>query len=198
MISRHIVGWQYYTTWSRSWDKIKEAQIVGCPQTAGLGNTVMTPPACFAVILSFLSFLSLFLTSTAWVLTYLCLPFFFIQTSLEVCYLVPGDSCYWSIPSVGEAKRCSGVTPTSCQWSERPTSATTLYRQVYVKGTGGYDLRTTNIHNGVNLINLSQSVRTMPESSSERYRSQSGTASSLSLEMACCTRWGRFPLGCAW
>lgn len=41
----------------------------------------------------------------------------------------------------------------------------------------------------VNLINMSQSVRTMPESWSERYRSQSGTASSLFLEMACCMRW---------
>lgn len=65
-----------------------------------------------------------------WNLTYSCSPFFFTQNFPEVCYLVPGDYCYWSIPSVGEARQCSGVRPTSCQWLERPTSATTLYRQV--------------------------------------------------------------------
>lgn len=88
-------------------------------------------------------------------------PLLLTQSFQEVCYLVPGDYCYWSIPLVEEAKQCSGARPISCQWFEKPTSAIILSKQ---------------------------SVRTMPESSSERSLSQSGMASSLFLEMACFMR----------
>lgn len=56
--------------------------------------------------------------------------FFSLQNFQDACYLVPGDYCYWWIPSVGEVRPCSGVRPRSFQWSGRPTSATTSSRQV--------------------------------------------------------------------
>lgn len=45
----------------------------------------------------------------------------------------------------------------------------------------------------INFMDLSQNGRIMQESSSEKCPSLTGMASSLSLEMACCMRWGYIP-----
>lgn len=55
-----------------------------------------------------------------------------VQSSTKACCPAPVACCCWSIRSVGGVRPCSGVRLTSYQWSGRPTSATTSFRQVHV------------------------------------------------------------------